>query len=224
MSSEQVLCIPRMALIGKPSINLSRKGYYIGNQLVGQLNDLSPVYVSRDECETDPSLKQIIPYILVTSMLPSGQEELTLRYRRTKTSGEDRLMGKYSIGIGGHIVATDVDQPLIEDANYPRELAGADRAFVGACYRELHEELDVSECGAMSWHFRGIINDDTDPVGQVHLGILVVLDLERPCAYRKDPDLAEVCFDSQSIRDANRNNELSQFESWSRIVLSAPAL
>ena len=52
-------------------------------------------FAPRSSAETDPSLKQIIPYALIVA---NGK---LLRYRRGKSSGEQRLVAKGSIGIGG---------------------------------------------------------------------------------------------------------------------------
>src|ERR1700739_5176252 len=54
-------------------------------------------FAPRSSAETDPSLKQIIPYALIVA---GGQ---ILRYRRGKSSGEQRLVGKYLIGNGGQM-------------------------------------------------------------------------------------------------------------------------
>ena len=51
----------------------------------------------RAQAETDPSFKQIIPYVVITD------GERVLHYVRGKKAGEQRLVAKGSIGIGGHI-------------------------------------------------------------------------------------------------------------------------
>ncbi|MBM3891417.1 MAG: hypothetical protein FJ388_20075, partial [Verrucomicrobia bacterium] len=58
----------------------------------------------RAEAETDPSFKQIIPYVVITD------GERVLHYVRGKKAGEQRLVAKGSIGIGGHI--NDEDHSL----------------------------------------------------------------------------------------------------------------
>ena len=58
----------------------------------------------RAQAETDPGFKQIIPYVVITD----GAR--VLHYVRGKKSGEQRLVAKGSIGIGGHI--NDEDHSL----------------------------------------------------------------------------------------------------------------
>jgi len=55
--------------------------------------------VDRALCEEDPSFLQIIPYITVVSMY-NGE---ILQYSRGQAGGEGRLIGKTSIGFGGHM-------------------------------------------------------------------------------------------------------------------------
>lgn len=54
-------------------------------------------YRERDPLETDPSWRQIIPYVLVKS--PKGY----CLMQRCKGQGEARLLGKHYIGAGGHV-------------------------------------------------------------------------------------------------------------------------
>ena len=94
-SSEQVLVVRRSLF--------DRLGSFHG--LNAEISRYLPVFleegnhffVPRAEAEEDPSLKQLIPYVVVTS---GGK---LLHYRRGSGSGEKRLLKKGSIGIGGHI-------------------------------------------------------------------------------------------------------------------------
>src|SRR4051794_13717810 len=58
-------------------------------------------FMPRARAETDPTHKQIIPYVL----LACGDK--VLHYVRGKKAGEQRLVAKGSIGIGGHFYETD---------------------------------------------------------------------------------------------------------------------
>ena len=70
---------------------------HVDRYLPSLLDRENNFFVARSSAETDPGLKQIIPYALIVA---NGQ---ILRYRRGKSSGEQRLVAKYSIGIGGHM-------------------------------------------------------------------------------------------------------------------------
>ncbi len=54
-------------------------------------------FFPRARAENDPAYKQIIPYVLLSF------EDKLLYYVRGKEAGEQRLVAKGSIGIGGHM-------------------------------------------------------------------------------------------------------------------------
>ncbi|MBV9391858.1 MAG: hypothetical protein JOY96_08205, partial [Verrucomicrobia bacterium] len=85
-------------------------------------------FVARSAAEDDPSLKQIIPYVLVVS------QDKILRYRRGKKSGEQRLVAKSSIGIGGHMNEHDEGLFALDRA-----------AYLNGVQREVAEELIIPE-------------------------------------------------------------------------------
>lgn len=142
----------------------------------------------RAELERDPGWKQIIPYLL----LRDGERVFLMR--RTRRGGDPRLHDRWSIGIGGHVNPADV--------NVVRGLA-----------REWHEELVadfVPELRPL-----GLLNDDTDPVGRVHLGIAYGADAAgRPVAVR-EVDKLEGRFVSLAEVEAVR----PYLESWSALSL-----
>jgi predicted NUDIX family phosphoesterase len=113
------------------------------------------VFIDRPLAEIDPSQKQIIPYAVVCR----GSEVFTVE--RLTGGGEARLHGKVSIGIGGHINPPDGD--------------GVDSLIRVTFQRELTEELRMSPIE--SARVCGFINDDSQPVGQVHLGVVFRVDL-----------------------------------------------
>jgi predicted NUDIX family phosphoesterase len=60
-----------------------------------------PLFIDREEAETDPSYKQIIPYQVIR------QKKKFFIYRRGKSGSENRLKKKLSLGIGGHVNDND---------------------------------------------------------------------------------------------------------------------
>ena len=84
-------------------------------------------FMPRAKAETDPSFKQVIPYVVITD----GKN--ILHYVRGKKAGEQRLVAKGSVGIGGHI--NDEDHTLF---------AFGLQAFRDAVQREVCEELSVA--------------------------------------------------------------------------------
>src|SRR5207247_7476450 len=58
-------------------------------------------FLSRAQAENDSAYKQIIPYVLLAF------QDRVLHYVRGKKAGEQRLVAKGSIGIGGHMNESD---------------------------------------------------------------------------------------------------------------------
>lgn len=108
-------------------------------------------FMPRSHMETDPTYKQIIPYLIY-----SYKDRYFLMQRQSKAT-EQRLQSKYSLGIGGHIRQEDLTSNSIFD--WAR--------------REFHEEIDFK--GDFEIEPLGILNDDSDAVGQVHVGFVFLL-------------------------------------------------
>jgi predicted NUDIX family phosphoesterase len=148
-------------------------------------------FLPRDEAEHDPSYKQIIPYLVLR------HGGLVFHYRR-RGGGEKRLATRRSIGIGGHVCSDDGD------------LAGAYRRGLR---RELAEEVELQ--GGHVERCIGLINDDRTPVGQVHLGIVHLLDLETAEVRCREESLVEFGF--AGVAELRRDSEA--FETWSQFLL-----
>lgn len=153
-------------------------------------------FAPRSTAETDPSLKQIIPYAVFTH---AGK---ILRYVRGGKSGEKRLVAKASIGIGGHI--NDADEGLF---------AFNEDAYRIAVEREIREELRLE--GGFSDRVVGLINDDSNEVGQVHLGVVHRVELESANVKPGEAAIAKLEFVTPETLAAESEN----LESWSRIVV-----
>jgi predicted NUDIX family phosphoesterase len=153
-------------------------------------------FVPRPEAEEDPSLKQLIPYVVVTS------GEKILHYRRGSGSGETRLLKKGSVGIGGHINDGDGLGEAFDAASYQRALL-----------RELQEELSIGS--PFVERPLAILNDDSNPVGAVHLGIVHQCHLAEPEVAANEEAIAELGF--LTLDDLLLRKD--QLESWSQLVL-----
>ena len=108
-------------------------------------------FLRRYLMEPDQTYKQIIPYLVFTH-----NNKFFLMQRQTNAS-EKRLQNKYSLGIGGHIRQEDMQKQSI--------FAWAEREF--------HEEIDYQ--GNLIIKPLGIVNDDSNAVGKVHLGLVLLL-------------------------------------------------
>src|SRR5262249_9266222 len=143
----------------------------------------------------DPSYKQLIPYVVFRHAIAPDRTQLFC-YQRGKGQGEQRLHSKWSIGVGGHISAGDGEV--------------MSEAYTEGMQRELQEEVVIDT--PYSMRCVGLINDDETEVGQVHLGVVHVVDVERPAVSAREPDLRNAGF-----QDLNQLFLLrDQMESWSR--------
>ena len=114
-----------------------------------------PCFMNRSQVEKDPGYKQLIPYVIM------GHDGKYLNYVRGRRAGEARLVGLRSIGIGGHINPSD-DMPLFNTDFYDTYLAAVDR--------EVAEEVAVET--SHTNHIVALLNDESNEVGSVHLGIV----------------------------------------------------
>ena len=136
-------------------------GYFQGldfdqvETLLSHINKDNCRFVRRGDAENNEELKQLIPYVIVT------HGDKILCYVRGKKSGEARLTDKASIGIGGHINDSDGSLATKDDIISSYRLA---------MEREINEELNIP--GGYSYSTVCILNDDSNSVGRVHLGIV----------------------------------------------------
>ncbi len=188
---EHVLCVPTLLF--------HEIGYFQGFQpdvdryLRILLDPAHTSFRPRNEVETDPSYKQLIPYCLFQC------GDSLFSYRRGKAGGEGRLHSKRSVGVGGHISSTD-------------SLHG-DRRYGEAMHREIDEEVFLES--GFTDRCVGLINDDATPVGQVHLGIVHLFTLDSAKVSPRESSILEAGFapPSQLLQESD------QFETWSQICL-----
>jgi predicted NUDIX family phosphoesterase len=150
-------------------------------------------YRPRSEVETDPSFKQLIPYVV----LRCGDQ--VFHYTRGQRGTESRLRALRSIGVGGHISQGD------------RSLFG--EPYREGMLREVTEEIYLES--EYTERCIGLINDDSNPVGQVHLGIVHVFDLRELNVRRREQALTRSGF--ASVAELQEQRE--EFETWSQFVL-----
>ena len=160
------------------------------------LNPSNNFFIHRELAEDDPTHKQIIPY----AIFKHGDK--FLRYLRGKKSGEQRLASKSSIGIGGHINQDDFNSSSLEKDTY---LTGIER--------EINEELIIN-CDYNNLPI-ALINDDSNDVGQVHLGVVHLFDLESDQVKAGEANIENLEF--LSSEDLLR--EKDNLESWSQICV-----
>jgi predicted NUDIX family phosphoesterase len=114
----------------------------------------------RSLMELNPIYKQIIPYLIFT------HENKFFLMQRKSDASEARLRNKLTLGIGGHIREEDLKGALSAEASAKEEL-------VAWAMREFHEEVNYA--GNLTVKPLGIINDDSNDVGKVHIGFAFLL-------------------------------------------------
>ncbi len=152
-------------------------------------------YRPRSEMESDPNFKQIVPYVVMK------WRDQVFAYTRGKKATETRLQALRSIGVGGHISAEDAG--LFESP------------YREAMFREVAEEVYLDS--PYEERCIGLINDDSTPVGQVHLGIVHVFELTAPKVKRREQALTQAGF----VTLAELRTRREEFETWSQFLLDA---
>lgn len=193
---EKVLVVPRA--------RFEALGAFQG--VAGQAEEILPQlldpeftsFLPRSLAEHDPGFKQIIPYCV----LRFGDR--FLRYFRGGSSGEKRLVSKASIGIGGHINEDDRLHGAVDFAMYQR-----------AVERELAEEIRLD--ASHTQRVVALLNDDSNDVGRVHLGIVHLIELSSDGVHPGEAALTDFAFlDLPTLRA-----EAELLETWSRLLVES---
>ena len=210
---EQVLVVPRARLFPNGGFHgFKREG------LSGYLGAIAgyAFFARRDQVEEDPSLKQIIPYTVLR------HDARIFLVGRTRRGSEARLREKLSIGLGGHINPVDNQPDLfphapaetaVDAGSRPNEGESAGTLVDAAMARELMEEVDLPA----GWRARpiGVLNDDVEPVGRVHFGLVYIADVPTPdVRIRETTKLTGAFATMAEVRDA-----YPRLESWSQFIL-----
>ena len=148
-------------------------------------------FLPRHLMEEDPNYKQIIPYIVFYT-----DHKIFLMQRKNSTS-EQRLKNKMSIGIGGHIRSIDTNSDFI----------------INWAAREFKEEIDFD--GAYSSKIIGIINDDSNDVGKVHLGIIIGMH-----SNDENIKIKSELKSGKLILKSEIYNYFEDMEEWSKLILN----
>jgi predicted NUDIX family phosphoesterase len=187
---EQVLVLPRHAVPGGCNFTGVR-----GTDAAALAEVRAAVaehgrYLDRRAAEDDASWKQLIPYVVVRD---GGR---TFLMERTDAGGDPRLHRKASIGVGGHLNPVD---------------KGQDPLMAGLA-REWEEELDAP--WQPSFELVGLLNDDSNPVGSVHLGVVFTVDANGRSLQVKETDKLT----GRMASDAEVREAWPRLETWSQLV------
>lgn len=191
-AGEEVLVVPRAVL--------DEIGAFEGIRTAGLdaavqklLDPANHFFMDRAAAEEDPGHKQLIPYCIFRC------GDRILHYTRGKSGGESRLHAKISVGVGGHVNPVDMGDGR----------KGAD-AYHAAVTREIEEELDLPE--EHEHRIIALLNDESNTVGQVHLGIVHLIDLKSDRVASREDALTNLGF--SPLIDLN-GTMFDRLETWS---------
>lgn len=162
--------------------------------------------VDRAVCETDRATLQLLPYIVVKS-----EDQKVFCYHRGGAGAEDRLHGKLSIGLGGHVDRAPSDSDTLFDV------------LTEEAERELEEEtsIEASSCdGRETFEFTHFLVDHNDDVGSVHLGLLTSYTFtdSEVGAMREEEGMVEKG-SFMTLEELRSPEVYSRLENWSRVAV-----
>ena len=149
---------------------------------------------ARGPLEQDPTKKQIIPYVL---FMRDGR---IWTMRRLRAQRESRLHDRLSVGVGGHINPT----------------LGSQDPILAGMWEEIEEEIMWRGPRARP-SFVGLLNDDRDEVGLVHVGVIFTVEVSE--------DATIAIRETQKLEgrwravDSLIREDAEALETWSRIAL-----
>lgn len=206
-TTEPILCIPRESF----EENGTFQGFLSieGRDDLGRYLSIHPEFTQvahfhpREQAEKDESRKQLISYCLIMC------GEKVLVYERGKKGSEKRLHTQLSVGIGGHVdEADDPDEPFF--------------AYQNSVRRELKEEIGLDiDHNAIKNTVLGLVNDESNPVGRVHLGVVHLVSVDEVQAERILANCEDTLIDPSFVALSDFENEelLDKLETWSQYVV-----
>jgi predicted NUDIX family phosphoesterase len=195
---EIIIVAPRKEVFDNEKLTF--QGVETDKYNVKQITDnLARTYstMRRGDAEENPNYKQPIPYVTIKR----GNQVFS--YKRLTGGGETRLHNQISLGVGGHL-------NNVEGLDFFGVLADG-------LQRELEEELFINK-DKLSLTTVGLINDDENEVGKVHIGMLVIGELpedEEVSVRETDQLLGEWI----NIEDLSKSEIFDNLETWSQFVV-----
>lgn len=172
-------------------------------------------YLRRGDVEKNPAFKQPIPYAFIVNHMQN-----MFAYRRAskkEDAHEERLHGRWSFGVGGHIDESDARLPSESLAKMGVIWGKGDTALVKGLARELDEEVDI-QGKINSVRLVGYINDDSEEVGRVHLGLVYVVKTNAIIVRHRGGEIVKSGMHSLQEIESLFSDTNSVVENWSKIA------
>src|SRR5690606_28979398 len=165
------------------------------NKIIDNIDNSFSI-MRRGDAEEDFNYKQPIPY----AVLKRGNDVFI--YERLTGGGEKRLHNQLSLGVGGHM--NGVENYSFNDLLYEN------------LNRELDEELYISN-KKFDINIIGLINDDENEVGRVHIGLLAIIELSDDVDVRVR-EVNQLKGGWIQIKDLINDDIYNDLETWSQFV------
>ncbi len=159
-------------------------------------------FMERGLAEENVEYKQPISY----GVLINRKLNQVLVYQRGKKDTEyveKRLQGKYSWGVCGHIDEGDKGNPL-----------------QSSLLREIEEEFGLKAEQINGLKILGYVNDDSNPVGKVHFGILYVAETDVEIIEPKSESITSKLMSLEGLEKLLADPEV-KVETWSEIAMDS---
>lgn len=159
-------------------------------------------------------LPQVLPYFII-----KDEAGRILSYNRK--GKEEGLLGKRSIGVGGHIDLSDAFQPEVTDNNEPVAISldysdNINEIIQTGLRRELAEEIGLELFDTVDFDF--LIAIDTDKTSNVHIALvstIIVPDLKQ---LKPNPsEFLEV--KHLSSDELFTHSKETEYEPWSQLII-----
>jgi len=169
----------------------------IGDESLALFRDIeNGFFQSRYDCEDDDLILQPIPYVLLFN---NKNEIFTyVRSKDIKEYGDERLFGKHSIGLGGHIIKSD--GPNYIDNCLEREV--------------MQEEIEI-QGNYSEPRLRGTLMAYDKPVDRVHFGLIYSINVDGNVKVKESSIISGRMV---SIKELMRDNS-EKYETWSRVLI-----
>jgi predicted NUDIX family phosphoesterase len=165
------------------------------------------LFRNRSELEEDVSFKQLITYAIISNKEPERNgvrpNQSFYLFKRTSGQTEKRLHNKFHLGVGGHMNPGRSNEPVTQ-------------YLINELKRELFEEVKfLNGCLIEKIEFIGFINDDSIPVGRVHIELLYDIHVSNRDVFINETD--------KMTADWIDKNDLTGYyedlETWTKIAI-----
>lgn len=194
---EQIIVVPRSKLFEDESLTFQgvSNDVTLLNRIIDNIDNNFSI-MRRGDAEEDFNYKQPIPY----AVLKRGNDVFI--YERLTGGGEKRLHNQLSLGVGGHM--NGIENYSFNDLLYEN------------LNRELDEELYISN-KKIDINIIGLINDDENEVGRVHIGLLAIIELSNDVDVRVK-EVNQLKGGWIQIKDLINDDIYNDLETWSQFV------